>query len=728
MFRLALISVGVAMLLALPISAAGAPAAGAGSSTGATTTVLRSDASGLVVRVDLPKLRLVPQEGGGRKWMRLAQPDTDTAALPGTPGIPVVSSILAVPDGARLSVAVQELQSVTLDGVDVYPAQPDPLDDVTRPPDFLKEPFAAKPFTLDRAAYAQPGFAPARPAESRILGKSRDLTIAALQVPAAQYDPVLRRLKMIQSIVVQLSFDGGKGFNSRLGSAWEAAQARTAGSLLNANVVNTFRDPSVVIWPCGEELLVITNASTRTAADTYANARRAAGYRTTVREVGAGAWQIGTTPTEIQTFIRSRLNSTFCIHPSYVTIIGDDQLVPTWTATPGSIPSDNPYSTRDDADELPDVAVGRILGDDLAQVDTAIAKIIAYETTPPTGPMLSRATVAAQFQDDNLDGREDRTFVQFAETVRNGLAGLGVGVDRIYTDSPVTSPAKFNDGTSLPASLLKPTFPWTGNGADITTAWNDGRFLVVHRDHGWSDGWGDPFYTTTDVDALTNGAELPVLLSINCASAAYDIDDTSFVQDALVNPNGGAAGVFGDTRNSPSWHNSQIALGFVDALLPSILPSEGPATKQRVGDALVHGKLRLAGISPPASDGSTRSELYLWHYFGDPTMQMWGGNPSQIVLPPKIYEMTYKEIPPWPVPNPPDPPPYVVQVTLPVELAGQPISLLHRGEVVGKAIIGEDGLAEIAPLFGDGSVKPSELSIALDADGYAPLQVPVQKG
>lgn len=109
-------------------------------------------------------------------------------------------------------------------------------------------------------------------------------------------------------------------------------------------------------------------------------------------------------------------------------------------------------------------------------------------------------------------------------------------------------------------------------------------------------------------------------------------------------------------------------------------------------------------------------------------MQMWGGNPSQIVLPPKIFEMTYKEIPPWPVPNPPDPPPYVVLVSLPVELAGQPISLLHRGEVVGKAIIGEDGLAEIAPLFGDGSVKPSELSIALDADGYPPLQVPVQKG
>ena len=94
--------------------------------------------------------------------------------------------------------------------------------------------------------------------------------------------------------------------------------------------------------------------------------------------------------------------------------------------------------------------------------------------------------------------------------------------------------------------------------------------------------------------------------------------------------------MFGDTRNSPSWHNSQIGLGFVDALLPSVLPSEGPASKQRMGDALVHGKLRLAGLAPPSGpgivggDGNTRNELYLWHYFGDPTMQMWGGGHAAV--------------------------------------------------------------------------------------------------
>ena len=97
------------------------------------------------------------------------------------------------------------------------------------------------------------------------------------------------------------------------------------------------------------------------------------------------------------------------------------------------------------------------------------------------------------FQDDVRPGSqgEGRTFTQFAETVRNGLVKRGVTVDRVYTDDPTTDPKKFNDGTSIPASLQKPTFPWNGTGADVSADWNAGRFLIIHRDHGWSDGWGD---------------------------------------------------------------------------------------------------------------------------------------------------------------------------------------------------------------------------------------------
>ncbi|MCW2997118.1 MAG: peptidase gingipain [Solirubrobacterales bacterium] len=695
----------------------------------ARTTVLSSDENGMSIRVKLPALNFSPQTGGGKSWTQLTLPDTDAPAPPGEPAIPVVSSTFGVPDGATLTVIPGSTEAYTIDGVDVYPRQPESVDqDPSNPPkpDFLKGPFAARPFTVDDVAYATPGLVPAAPAKGEILGTARDIVVGGLQVPAAQYDAAKRTLKVLNTVDVKVTFDGGpKTFTDELNSPWERAQQRLIASLLNAAALK-----SKFAFPprrCGEEMLVITNPATRAAADQLAVAKRAQGWRANVFQTGAGAGQIGTTPTAIQTFIRGRLTAPLCIHPSYVTIMGDDDLVPTFPGING-IPSDLQYSMKTDADELPDVAVGRIIGNDQAAVARAVTKIVAYETTAPTGNgMLGKALIAAQFQDDDNDGQENRTFIQFAEKVRNGLVRRGVAVDRIYGESPGNNPQRFNDGTALPAALTKPTFAWNGTGAQVSAGWNQGRFMVIHRDHGWSDGWGTPGYGTADVNALTNGSLLPVVLSVNCSSGAYDYDETSFAGESLVKADGGSVGVFGDTRDSPSWHNTQIALGFVDAMLPSILPGEGPPTKQRTGDALINGKLRLAGLAPPSrpgiagGDGSTRNELYLWHYFGDPSMQMWGGGNPPIVFDPAVFTAVYKSLPPVPG----DPAPYEVNVTLPAALAGQPISLLRNGQVIGKAFAGA-GVATIPASFGDGSVKPGELEVAFEGDGAQPVKFPVK--
>ncbi len=151
-----------------------------------------------------------------------------------------------------------------------------------------------------------------------------------------------------------------------------------------------------------------------------------------------------------------------------------------------------------------------------------------------------------------------------------------------------------------------------------------------------------------------------------------------------------------------------------------MLPTEGPATAQRTGDALINGKLRLVGISPPATDGNTRNELYLWHYYGDPSMQMWGGGHTPFRFDIAQLKAVYTKV----VTPTPDPPPYEVNVTLPKELIGQTISLLRKGEVVGKAIIG-DGVATIPATFGDGSVVPGDLQVAIEPDGGPAVQAPV---
>ena len=142
---------------------------------------------------------------------------------------------------------------------------------------------------------------------------------------------------------------------------------------------------------------------------------------------------------------------------------------------------------------------------------------------------------------------------------------------------------------------------------------------------------------------------------------------------------------------------------------------------------MINGKLRLAGLAPPSGpgivggDGSTRNELYLWHYFGDPSMQMWGGGTPPLALDLGAFTAVFRR-----TVNPgPGDPPYIVNLTLPRELLGQPISLLRNGDVVGKATAG-DGVATVSASFGDGSVKPGDLQIVVNADDAVPVTLPVQ--
>lgn len=700
---------------------------GVGPATVATATpsVLKSDTTGVSLKVNLPEVGVGTRSKGGKLWTELGAKGTDAPQIPGQPAIPTASFTIAVPEGAELDTVASAGASYDLGGVDLLPAQPDAVDatPVEPRPDFRGGVFADPKFVPPGDAYKSDVF-PAKPADAAIVGDSRGLRLATIQVPLATYQPKKKKLSIHRSVNVNVSFKGGDKFGGD-GGAWDKFGMSIAGGLVNAGAVrDQWLKFPFIPRPCGEEFLIITSATTRPAADALRTARNAAGILTRVAQTGGGAGEIGTTNAQIRDYIRSHLTRPFCVRPSYVLLLGNEELVPTFELDGAT--SDLPYATKDDADTLPDLASGRIPGKDLTEVQTAVDKIIAYASTPFPAGARSRAMVAAQFQDDDGDGREDRTFIQFAETVSQGLEDRGVNVSRVYGEEPHGNPTTFNDGTALPAALLKPGFAWNGTGAQVSTALNNNVFMAVHRDHGWSSGWGTPGYTSADIDALTNTA-LPVMLSINCSSGAYDRNDASLATRALVRPNGGAVAVFGDTEDSPSWHNTQLAFGYVDALLPSVLPGEGPATRQRLGDALVWGKMRLNGLAPAASDGNTRFENRIWHLFGDPTMYMRGGSSLRFDLSQLNLQFIYVTEKPGPPPVETEPGYLVRAKGLPATLAGQTIALLKGDEVVGQALVGGDGTAELPAVFGDGSVKPGELKVVVDgpSDDSA-VTVPVE--
>lgn len=190
------------------------------------------------------------------------------------------------------------------------------------------------------------------------------------------------------------------------------------------------------------------------------------------------------------------------------------------------------------------------------------------------------------------------------------------------------------------------SFLWDSDTKDIIDTWNQGRFLIMHRDHGYSQGFINPSFTTIDaINKLTNGTLLPVVFSVNCSSGVFDnetTDDfftgTTYFAEWLLRMEGGAVAVLGNTRDSPSWTNSVLAQGFFDAIWPDMIGGFGDTkSRRRMGDIMNHAKLYLltqVGLADAkASEKDALNELAMWHVIGDPTLEIWTENPNPNLLP-----------------------------------------------------------------------------------------------
>jgi len=735
-------------------------------------TVLASDEHQLKVRVQLPPPQFVPHQAGGKDFLEMSMEGMDVSGDVGKPGLPMDSSFFGIPEGASVDVDVSNVKGYTIRGVQLYPLQKQPVD--------LKLPagapdettFLEPPFKRNEKAYDSNRKFPSSPADGGSLGAMRDVLLGAFSTSGGQYSPKTDKLRVFTSMDVTVNFGGDNKGNfgpSDILSPWNYAFQNDYSALVNrAAIFDRLRDRGNTF--CGEELLIVTSSELRPAANTLASQRSSQGFVSRVVEVGSGPGQIGTTPSQIQAYIRGRLNGTCLIRPSYVILFGNTAHVPTFLVpcSPGGNPdecniaSDLDYSTNGIGSDLfADVQLGRLPAPTLDAANALVTKLQNYITTSPAPPgddFFSHAAVTSYFQPPlhcvlnegesgtpNCDGdhppvtghweidypanTDVRGFTITAERIRNAIAGDGYTVDRLYTtDDEDVIPLYYWNGTPIPDHLRRPAFAWDANTTDFLNTYNDGRFVILHRDHGWPDGFAEPTLHSGHVPLFTNGSQQPVVFGINCASAAFDTPGhPSFVELQVLRPDGGAIAGFGDTRVSPSFPNNHMALGFFDAMFPLAVPDFGddPGTR-RLGDILVKGKQYMAtqeGFEWHGA-GDTYVEHYLYHLLGDPTMQMWAAPPVR--FDPSRFRGIVKNIREFKIPQPGDPP-FFVQFQFPNEplSIGSQITVFNGDEAIGRGIVGADGIANVIPdkPFDDND----NLTLSLQQDGAFPEQEAVEK-
>jgi len=648
--------------------------------------VLASDNRHFSARVSFGAPMMSTVVAGGETWTQMSLPGIENLmGKSGRPSVPSWQALIGVPRGAsvRLSMSRSNIREQIL--LNLYPFQNQAadqssgrFDDEPLPP---PKTFMDPPFVKDERAYQTPGFLPPGPCAVRLIDQFRDLFVAQVQCNGGQYNPVSDEMVLFNSVEFDVAFDGGDGtfITSQTLSPFEPASSSVTTSVLNSGAVASFVKPIDLsrLLCFGEELLVLTHPNFRDAADDLVQWKRDKGISTNVFEVGAGTAR--NTGALIDAFIEDRYQNC-SVRPSYVLLVGDSEFVPParlnydsrmaacgtcGEMTNGSDWGYATYSKNFLFGFLPWFAVGRIPVDTAEEAQTVVDKTIQYESNPPFlgfgggGPFYTTQTNASYFQCCQVNagpaGRDMRTFVQTSELVRNSMMGAGYTVERIYMtdtdyqDNPVAdaTPRRYFDGTALPADLAPGSgFGWTGNTANIIAAFNQGRFLVLHRDHGGTTSWGSPSFSTTNLGSLTNAGLLPFVFSVNCGTGFWDREsdngDTteSLMERLLMLSTGGMVAGLGDNRNSPTWANSALTRGFYDALRPAIAPEFGSNTVyRRLGDILDHGKIYLLtqiGVAQPAGDVDVEmvfGEWVMWHAFGDPTAELWTSNPHRFILP-----------------------------------------------------------------------------------------------
>ena len=642
----------------------------------------------------------------------------------GKPQLPYVTRLYAIP---TTHVSFEILESHIAESRQVgkvYPAQKPHIDsDIAEEIEFI---FDESFYKLD-IAY------PDDVVEITQEGKIRDIPFIKIAFYPVQYNPHTEIATIYDEITIKISWVSYEpllvehNFEQKPFYAFYGNVFINWGEFLEiTEFVDSEQSSSGRLGGSGCEYLIITHPNFVTEAQELRDWKRERGIITKVVDIA----ETGTSAPQIRQYIQDAYDS-WDSQPSYVLLVGDAEYVPTNYLYNhpyhGSLTaSDMWYATVDGTDYYPDIFIGRLPVDTAYQAETIVQKILGYEKTPPTDVQFYRtSTVAAYFQDvenpphSYQDGYEDRRFVRTSEEIRDYLLTQGYEIERIYCTEYDVNPTHYNNGyygngEPLPPDLLRPGFAWDGDYVDIINAINQGSIIVNHRDHGGTHAWGDPYFDTSHIASLSNGNLLPIVFSINCKTGWFDGEEC-FCEEFIEKSNGGTVGIFGATRVSYSGYNDYLCRGFYDAIWPNFDTGQGSNTPMySMGQVLNYGKTYMANTWGDPWDYE-RVTFEMFHWFGDPTMEIWTDVPGDLVVdhPSEIHDSE------------------AVTVTVyddgenPVEGA---LVCISNDRLYGRGLTDENGVAifevnyatlDTKPLIGEGA------SLVVTAHNYIPYEATI---
>lgn len=505
----------------------------------------------------------------------------------GQPRLPKVTESFIIPDTAKMEASVISSDYYEITGIEIAPSK----GTITRAVDP-----ASVPYTFG-GEYQQDAFYPGSLIHLREPFIMRDVRGVVLETMPFQYNPVQKVLRVYTNIEVKLEQVGEDTVNIidratygyHPSSSFEGMYARQFANYEVAKISNNSLSRTE---PPSEDgtMLVICHGPYMTAMGPFVDWKNSIGIDTALVDVAT----IGNNSTAIGNYIDNAYNNG---NLSFVLLVGDHNHVK--SNSHSYTVSDPDYSTIT-PDWYPEILIGRFSADSVADVETQVARTIAYEQAGhdvAMGGWNASALGVASSQGPGHYGEYDDEHV---DLMLDELAAVGFTTFTRSYD---------NNG---------------GSTNRISTAVNNGVRTIQYTGHGWTGGWGNGGgFDNNNVNALTNVGELPFVVSVACNVGEFD-SGTCFCEAWMrATHNGqptGAIAHYGSTV-SQSWDPPMYGQG-----------NHGHSGKYAaierfclemnwsIGAQWFGGSCIMMDIVGTAG----RDEFRAWTCFGDPSLRTYG--------------------------------------------------------------------------------------------------------
>lgn len=531
----------------------------------------------------------------------------------GSPSLPVVQKIIAIPEGSRVEVEVYadlvEEYSLVEQGVyqQMYPIQPSQF----------KNAYNNKWYINDKI-YTNNSYYCNELVDINYMGVMRGVQLIRLTVSPFEYNPVSNKLKIHNYVSADVKITGIDRdklvYNLQsMSTPYSTMMLRSvANSKAYSNVLMSFVDVPI-------KYVVVARDSFREALQPFVQWKTQQGYQVVEYYPHYSA---------NRDTIRAKLSDMYHNStplnpaPTFLLIVGDVEhihsFIGRYTIPGGATHATDLYYAEYTGDIYPELLFGRMSVSNVSQLQDVINKTIEYEKYNMKDKIkLSNGLLVA--------GKETR---DPAPTVTNGQLNYLKSIVVDYFDMDTIC---YYNGTSHTQK------------EDILSQLSLIPGFVTYSGHCTAAGWSSPYITATDVDTFSTEGAYSFVVN-NCCKSSNFTSGVCFGEALLRKPNAGAIGVIG-ASNETLWnedyywsvgakypfslypHYSSEALGAFDRMFH--------VRNEDIQDyAITQGQMLQAGNMSVAQAGSPYENYYweIYNLLGDPSLMPFVGSPDTMLF------------------------------------------------------------------------------------------------